>query len=280
MPSQSLSFVLSHEEILLILHLLEAPALPGLDVEALAGMPREERAQRLSTAERSLKARGFVSVLNDGTVELDPVVVSLVCACTVPNCSFLATTQTSQSSQVRYYHRHRESNTLVEQAFPELGFHEFSSLPTSNSVAERMEAFLGLHHQPSPLGSPFEIPEDTLTRARDIARRSSLEATAEYLRTCGLSEETAHQFALATVNPVRNGSVVRVDYVDQQDRNETKVSGFATLEGPDGIWMLAPVPKDESGKVRAAPASAETTRARLRHLVLQDKPMIASAGRP
>jgi len=261
------SFVLSQEELLVLIRLLGTPALPGLSVEALAELPPEQQAEVLTKAERSLKAKQFIRALGEEEVEIDPVVVALVGSCTVPNTSFLATYHTAERVEARYYHIHRPSETIVEHSFPELGFHRFSSVANQDELVEHIAGLLGLRDQAAPPVSPFRIAEETLTQARDIAQQSDVQAVIEHLRAAHLPDMTAQQLAITLCDPVSNGSIVRVDYINPHDREQTEVSGFATLEGPNGLWILRPGYDERPQPVEVSPASAVAVRSQLEQVV-------------
>lgn len=257
------SFTISNEELFLLGKVLGLKDIPGFEPDIFEGLSQYELGLVLGSAERSLRAREYIHGSEEGAVEIDPVVVALIGSCGIPDVSFLATcTVPGQDTEMCYYHQHQETNTLVEHTFPGPDLHKFEAVDSESEIAERIFHVLKLAEQEAPTCSKGYLQESDLQLAREQIQQQK-SAAYDVLVRAGLSEETAREFYLALSRPMANGSFVRIDH------RSGSIQGFATLEGPNGLWRLSP--QDDTPWIEIEPASAQALRSELEKMIVTDQ---------
>ncbi|HHH40814.1 MAG TPA: hypothetical protein ENK56_02270, partial [Chloroflexi bacterium] len=254
--TQPLSSTLGQEELVFLLRLLNARPMPGLGGDPLADLTYQERALVLATAEHSLRARGLLQVGEGGKPRVDAGVVALVGGCSVPDVSFLVTCHTDGGEEeARYYHLHRASRLLVEHTFPQPGVHRFTALRDQDELAARIAEVLRLEDQSSPSCPAGRLRQDALVQAQESGE--GISEIQAFLTENGLPQVTAGEMAQTLLRPLVNGSLTK--FVHETDQ----VQGFATLEGPNGLWLLTPEGTDDTPWTSVEPMSAREVRRRI-----------------
>ena len=226
----TLQFTVSNDELFFLILLLQLQVFPGFELDEFRGLKERELELIIDTAERSLRAKGYIRGTEKG-VEVDPAVVALVGACSVADISFIVTcTHNDGSTEERYYHIHLESDIIVEHSFPDPDLHTFTELENTHQIATKICAILGIDNQKAPDCPPGRVTESIIDKAKEIVRAGG--SAYELLLQAGVPERTALELSTTIAHPITNGAFVRIDHSTEQ------VHGFATLEGPNGLWKL------------------------------------------
>lgn len=265
MNEEMIRVTLGREELALLLRIFRATTLPGLEGNPMAGMTDEQAAAALVAAERSLRARGFIRVLEEeGRIEIDPVVMALVGSCLRPRFSLLVSKVRPESQpKARYYHV--APNLTVEHSSPEVGVHEFAGVADPAEMLPRIEGSLGLAGRAALACPSAHLRESALEQVRDKARAGEPEAGLSLLESEDVAADTAGALIESLCRPVSSTSFVRVDYGKPESE---QVGGFSLLEGPNGLWALTPEARGDNGLwVDVEPIDTLTLAGRIRELL-------------
>lgn len=237
-----LTLTLGREELFLLLHIFHVTALPGLEEDPLLGMSEEQAAAAFVSAERSLRARGLIRILEEEQrIEVDPVVMALVGSCLRPEFSLLVSSQTQAGEPgTRYYHI--AAHLTVEHASPETGVHHFTGVGEPEEMLPRVMAFLDLSHQVALQCPASRVRESVLIQVRDRVQGGEAEVAQGLLHKDGVADITAEGLIETLAQPVSNASVARVDYSKAEDE---QVQGFSILAGSNALWILTPEEGEE-----------------------------------
>lgn len=262
MKASSLSLQLSHEELVLVLWLLNTPTIPGLGSNPFGDLPREQAVAALGSAERSLRARNLLGLTPDGRIQLDQVVVALVGTCAVPDFTMVVIWQPSNGDQVVHFF-HATQYMVVEHSNPQVGVHLLQALP-STLLLQRVASLLHLQEQEAPKGHLSRIREQILRQASELATTSGSERVREFLQESGLSPQTAIAFTTTLTNIVANSVVAAACNLRQR---EPISDAWVFLEGENGLWSLHTVGENEDPWVELRPCSADDVRIRIADLI-------------
>jgi hypothetical protein len=146
----------SAEELATLTAAMGANGLPGLripwsDPQSDAG--RGARASQ-AIAQRSLIARGVVTVQTDGTGVINPPHSTLLDLAISPALVLTVQRESGDLIESRFYYAH--AGITVEHATPWLGVHRLSPFATSQLIPTAF-AFLQLEARPPASGSSFEV---------------------------------------------------------------------------------------------------------------------------
>lgn len=272
MEEQSmLSLRLSTEELLFLLWLLNTPALPGMGETPFGNWTEQEIAAALASAERSLRARRFISKNGEGQIQMEQVVMALVGTCAVPEFSVVLTSEAPDTGRLVHYF-HATQFMAVEHSNPEAGVHLFEALPGAEAILKRLEKLIQLRRQPAPRSAPVRISLELLQRATQAASEN-VENALPIMSSGGVSEHEAQELGKTLAKVRRRSALASVrGFRDSSPSSD----GFILLEGENGLWAMQVTGEPSSGEAYMVPQSAAQVRQRMKELLAGDTLQFAS----
>ena len=245
MTTDVFDVTLGFEDLLVMLRLLDIAPLPGLARNPEEGVPPEEMDAALAAAERSLRARGFIHLSDDGQeITLYSPLPAVLLSCATAHTVLRVLAETADRPQgERFFHIADE--LAVEHSFPENGLFGFTSAPQFQDIADRLLGFLQIEHQPRPTGGGGIVSDESIDRARELAAENEDEATA-LLKQGGLPRKTAQGLVEAWRRPVCLGAVVAA-HGDEQITSED----LGIVQGSKGIWFMEAGQQEDQIKISA-----------------------------
>ncbi len=104
MFDQSTSVVLSREEVLAILALLQVVYIPGLDRDPIPSLTVEQQATEILCGERSLRARELARMGVDGRIQVQRDILELIGTCGYAEGSLVVTYLTDTRMRTCFAH--------------------------------------------------------------------------------------------------------------------------------------------------------------------------------
>lgn len=264
MENPAPSLRLSTEELLFLLWLLNTPSLPGMGANPFGNWTETEIAAALASAERSLRARCFISKTPEGQIQMDQVVMALIGACAVPQFSVCFVGETPQTGRVaRYFHV--TPFLAVEHTNPEAGIHFFTALPDTQAIFKRLEELLGLDDHPAPSDLAVEVSLIALQEAAQAAQNGEAQAQ-QVIERCGVEKASAAALATTLTRIRLRATLV---FIYNLRGEQPRSDGMAILQGPNGFWLLQTEGEEANSIVHIQPNSSEQIRFHLQEFLLQ-----------
>lgn len=246
---------LTPAELVCLLEILGSYSMLGL-ATPFDGMAEDEVEELKEEAKNSLISKDYVAVLPDGQVQIDLTVAALVQCCASPEQTWTTTFEaTTGERDVRHIHRVRD--LIVEDAILSSGLHRLTPLRDRAAVLQRIEQQMHLGRQPAASARPFVLPEEILSRTREVAVAMGEETAVRYLVSAGVAETTAAQFVQALAQPVSNSSISRWSITDGKITSNVE-EGIGILEGAAGLWLFHPFAVEGTVRIKVSPADATT----------------------
>lgn len=258
------SLTLSHEEVVLLLRLLEAPTMPGVGENPLAGLTPEQSQLLLSSAERSLKARQIITVNADNSINVERFALALVGPCVMPELSVIAT-RTLKNHPPEPLFFHMAQHMVVEHAISGPGLHTFAALLDRQVLLECLVEFLHLQSQTRLTTSSGRISVTLLRQAIELAGESGVDTTT-MLRKGGLSDELSSILSEDLSNPLVNLGLVVIDH--RLKGNEQHIKGLSLLASTRTNWQLNNVSKPGESIISIQSLSAVEIKAQLEKWIM------------
>jgi hypothetical protein len=193
--NEPITLLLSREELLCVLDLLQADTIPGLDDDPLGELTPEQRALALIWAERALRARGLARVQDDGAVALDNALLTAVGVSAYPQSAvFVYHWPAGAEVPTRYFGRVR-GNDVVTHSRPEDVLHRFTLLPSKTDLVKQTLAMCEYRDTPDSPSFEFTLPGADLARARELAEAGETDQAREALAAGGAAPAAAAAFA-------------------------------------------------------------------------------------
>lgn len=240
-----ITLVLSRDELLAVLGVLEADSIPGLDVEP--GAPRSEQEQALAreTALRSLRARGIAAQNGDGKLHFHNDLLTAVGACAYPQSALFALHWAQAADAPMRFFGNRLDETYVVHTRPEALLHHFVTLPTKERLFHALFAFCQLDTAAVATNSgkedtpaEFALPAAEFALVRQLSEQGEVEAAAARLESVRIDAAVANTFATAFTHSPR---LTVLQTVKQSDVGKVIKRDFMLVQTPEQLWFVGAV---------------------------------------
>lgn len=185
------NFVLSREEVLFTLNLLEAPFIPGLDPDPLGEFNPEQRALALTIAGRALRAREMVQIHNGGEWVLHNVLLAAVGSCAYPQSVVSIVHWMPQSDTPARFFGHVRGNEVVAHTRPADVLHRFALLPSKDQLLMQTLAFCRYENGVSGPTFELSVPGAVFAQVRELATAGETARAVELLTGQGVAPDAA-----------------------------------------------------------------------------------------
>ena len=262
--NSALSFVLSQEELSIVLSYLKTVDMAGLDVSIFKGLGKKQIQMVLGVAERSLIARGFLVVGKDNRLDMAPHVFATVGACAFPESTILITESRPGIPESNYYfHSSRKMNVM--HTVPMTAMHQFIAVEDRTAMTKAVYSILHLETEKVEIFPKGNVKRSTLNKAREAAQKKGKKSTISYLADqSALSADTARAFAEALERPLSNTMLA---YIEKQGEI---MEGCSILRGEKSLWWISPVDgaaDDENAMVSVLSLSPDDARKKVASLL-------------
>lgn len=190
--SAQLSVILSRDEVMVILKLIGAVTLPGLEEEPIPGLTAEQQALALIIAERALRARGLAMITDEGKLLVQAAVLRLVGICVLATRSVFVTTVASETGAARQLIAHPHDGSWVLHERPSPTLHSFQLTEGTTRLVEAITAITEWPTTYSEQKWMLELTNDLLESVGKLARDGNRVAAVHGLVAAG-NEEVASQ---------------------------------------------------------------------------------------
>lgn len=232
---------LSQAELLDVLRFLEVEAFLGLDVEAVRKMPDERRAFMFRLARNALAARKIMARDANGEWKLDPLVLTMVGICAVPDRSVIMThQQPDRAAEGYFFHTSTDSPSTILHKTDGSDIHQFYLLREERPIITAIKNVLQIESAQAPEAAPARLPEAVMTQARDAALAGGEKEAALVLEAGGVSAETAQSLAQTLAHPTAFTTIAQIIHRADENEKTRRQDGFTLLHGAGTLWLAQP----------------------------------------
>lgn len=236
--------LLSREEVVLVLNLLKADYIFGLEPDPLLQLTPEQAAVGLIYAERALRARDLARVDETGRVVLREAVLLGVGTCVYPQWSLLLHHFSPQGQPTRCFSHRNEKVYVVHTALEGGVLHRFDLLADQEALLAEILKQCGCTELSVAEGAPFKVKGDAIVQAREQAQQApqaSPDAVAEKLVAGGADGAAAYRLAQSLVKP-HQISVFHA--LTQLPENKLAKREVAVIHNTHSGWLMAQAATD------------------------------------
>ncbi|MEZ4662933.1 MAG: hypothetical protein R2911_35750 [Caldilineaceae bacterium] len=243
----STTLILSRDELLSVLGVLEAASIPGMDVEP--GGPRTEHEHALvrEVTLRSLRARGIAAKNGDGAVRFHDDLLKMVGACAYPHSALIALHWAQDAdAPTRFFGNVRNQNVVVHTR-PEELLHRFVALPAKAQLFDALFEFCQLNHRDAGANAEsdalagaveFTISAAEFAEVRLLSEQGAIPAATARLEAAQVGAPTARTFATAFADSPR---LTVLQTVKQAEEDTVIKRDFMLAQTPTQIWFIGAV---------------------------------------
>lgn len=258
------SFQLTNEELRVILILLDQRVIAGLNTDALDQLDLKTRNIILETARRGLIARKILSHGDQNQVRVDPLILTLITACIVPETTTIIirnVTHGSEGDELHYFHYSGEV-TVAHTPLAD-GFHRFIWRREPDPIVASARTIMRLNGHMAVSAEPITIAERHINEARDAGSRTEIESI---LMQAGIPSATVQSLAVTLASA---HAYTTIAHIKHATGNETRSQdGLTVLDGANGVWILQPVASSSiRNALKVKPVSSEEAIQTIKQLI-------------
>lgn len=241
----NVEILLSREELIFVLDLLQTRFLPGLDESPEGELTGEQRALVLRVAGRALQARELLRLRSNGESVLHNSVLRAVGVCAYAQSTIFAYHWAANTrTPVRTFF-HIRGNDGVIHTRPDPSLHRFTLIPGAQVPALIAAT---CHIEPKAQQSDMEIlvSNDAFLAARQQMGNGDMQAAQKSLEMGGAGREAAALFASSLS---RSSAVSILQIVNQSGSSVQKRDITVVQNGVRG-WIVEPKDGEDEGRLR------------------------------
>lgn len=241
----SVEILLSREELLYVLNLLQARFLPGLDEGPDGELTGEQRALALRVAGRALQARELVRLRSNGDPSLHTSLLRAVGVCAYAQSTVFAYHWAANTKTPVRTFFHIRGNDGVMHTSSDPSLHRFALIPVAQIPALIAET---CHIKPKDSQSDMEIlvSNEAFLAARQQMGNGDIQAAQQSLEKGGAGREAAALFA----SSLSNSSAVSILQIVNQNGSSVQKRDITIVQNGVRGWIVEPKSAEDEGQLR------------------------------
>jgi hypothetical protein len=250
--SEAVSILLSREELLFVLNLLQAEFIPGLDADPLGELTAEQQALAFTVAGRALWARELAQLQPNGEWVIHNDLLTVVGGCAYAQSIISIYHWSANAVMPRRFFGHIRGNNIVGHTRPADVLHRFSLLSSKEQLMAQVLAVCEFEDR--PVSQPLELAASSadFVKVRELASAGNLTGAADVLVGNGVSSEIAQAF-LATLAGAPRVSILQT--LKQAGAGAAQKQDFTLMQNGQHTWLIT-APLDATD---GSPLSIKTT---------------------
>ena len=190
----SMNLLLSRDELLLTLQLLETAVIPGLDPDPLGELSAEAQGVALAVAGRGLRARELARLGDDGTMRLHGTLMQAVGAAAYAEKSVAVFHWEAGAEEPQRLFAHVRGDDAVLHLRPDTVLHLFALFGEKAGVAEQLLTFCQWESA-GKTSAKMTLSEAAFANAREAAQNGDAVGAAAALQAAGVAAAAATDIA-------------------------------------------------------------------------------------
>jgi len=234
---EPINVLLSREELLLVLDLLRADEISGLDADPLGALDDEQRQLAVIWASRALRARQLAQLNEAGELMVHDALLTAVGTCAYAEKAISAFHWRAGEETPSRYFGHIRGEDVVAHTRPEDVLHLFTLLPSPEELLSQLLDFCAYEDTPS---AAFEmrVTNEIFVQARGLAGEGKADQARQLLIDNGAGRETAVAF-IATLTQSPRVSILQT--LERDGDNAVQKSDFTIIQNGTYSWFIMPV---------------------------------------
>lgn len=234
--TQSTSFLLSREELILLLDLLEAAPIPGLDSDPLGELNDEQRALALIWAGRALRARGLATVGDDGSLLVNEHLLTAVGICAYWKTSLNVYHWPAPGQTPVRFFGYVGNGQVATHTRPEDVLHCLSVLPSVKALVDEVTAVCQCQSIPDIPTVKYKVARELFVQAREAAESQETKTSLKLLLQGGMPQDTAQTLTAVLAGKPRM-SIWQI--VNQIENGDARTQDYTLLQQDQTAWLIS-----------------------------------------
>jgi hypothetical protein len=239
---EPINVVLSREELIFVLNLLQANSIPGLDGDPLGDLSAEQQALASIWAGRALRARGLAQLNEAGELVVHHALLTAVGVCAYASQAIFIFHWPEIGTEPRRYFGHIRGEDIASHTRPADVLHQFSLLPSREQLLAQVFDFCSYEDGSETADLTMTVSNDDFVRARELVNEGQTQAAVGLLTNGNAPAEAAAAF-VATLANVPHVSILQTL---KQEEDTVQKSDFTLVQNSEYSWFIALAQADET----------------------------------
>ncbi len=248
LSKESVNVVLSIDELALILSLLQAQTIPGLDPDPLGQRTPEQQDTAFVVAARGLRGRGLARARAADQPDAAPLTVHAGVLAAVGACAFSTSAlfvyhwPSRAELPLRIYGHLRDGAYVIHTPYEGV-LHRFTVLASREHLVDQALAVCQLREEPLALAGELRLAGGDFAQLRQLAEQGNL-TQARSLLNPALAPANLVNALLATL--VNQPQVTIVQTLKSADGGAVAKRDLTLVQDASALWLVEPVDGDAS----------------------------------
>ena len=237
---EPVDLLLSREELLLLLDLLQANTIPGLEVDPFGELNDAQRQLAIVWAGRALRARELAQLNEAGELMVHDDLLTAVGTCAYADKAIFAFHWHAGAKIAAPYFGHMRGDDVVVHIRPEDVLHQFTILPSKEELLTQLLDFCNYENTLDISEQSFEmrVTNKSFVQAREAVDNDDEERAVRLLVKNGAERETAVSF-ISTLTNTPSISILQTLKKDESDA--MRKNDFTIIQNDEYTWFIVPV---------------------------------------
>lgn len=231
---QPINILLSREELLLILQLLRAPSLAGLDTNPAGDWNADQQRVALTVAERALRARELAHLRPGGELAVHTALLAAVGVCAYPQTTLFVYHWPANAAAATRYFAHQRERELVAHTRPADVLHLFTRLPSTTALVAQLFTACGWEDVPTGANQQFTLSAPLFADVRRLAMSSDVAGALALLREERLAVDSVRPFVMTLAEAPR----LSVVQMRKQGNGGVQTRDFTLVQNSQRSWLV------------------------------------------
>ena len=241
--TEPINLLLSREELLLTLRLLQVDSIPGLDNDPQGNLTPEGLELALTVAGRALRARELARVQEDGSLALHNLLLTAVGICAYATQTiFVYHWQEDGDLPVRYF-GHMRGDDFVAHTRPDDVLHLFTLLPSKGQMVEQILRLCAWENKGQKNGA-YSLEVTDFGQVRQWAREGEVDTAVNHLTKHQANREAAAAL-VSTLSHSPHVSILQM--LKQQADQSVAKQDFTLVQDKEHSWLMTSPTGDANG---------------------------------
>jgi hypothetical protein len=240
---EPINVLLSREELIFILDLLQVDSIPGLDADPLGDLTAQQRAMSMVWAGRALRARGLGQLNEAGEMVLHRALLTAVGVCAYSSQAIFIFHWPEAGAEPSRYFGHIRGDDIASHTRPADILHQFSLLPSPAHLLAQVFDFCSYEDGYESAELAMTVSNADFVRARELTSEGQIEAATKLLSSDTIPTETASAFTATLADSPR---VSIFQTLKQTGEDTVQKSDFTLVQNGEYTWFVAAAQEDDT----------------------------------
>lgn len=228
------NFLLSREELILLLRLIDAVYVFGLEADPLDNLTEQQQAVGLLYAERALRAKGLAMLNEQGQLKIQRDLLEAVGTCAYPHKSIVTHHFAANALPIPCFF-HLRDKSIIAHTISESVLHHLVLLADQQSLLNEILSVCCCETLPETVAIDINLKGEVFSQAHERAMKGEIQAAVDVLTVNKVNEVSA-EIVSKMLSSSHNVSVIHI--LTPLPENSLAKRELTILHNTETAWLM------------------------------------------